>query len=104
MSNQYVLVAIAISAVCTFALRALPFLISVQMKIKSNKLKFLGSILPPVIMAVLLVYCLKEVPDDVKTIGVPKIAGVLVTGISYIRKNNTILSIILGTLCYMIFI
>lgn len=41
MSNQYVLVAIAISAVCTFALRALPFLISVQMKIKSNKLKFI---------------------------------------------------------------
>lgn len=39
MSNQYVLVAIAISAVCTFALRALPFLISVQMKIKSNKLE-----------------------------------------------------------------
>ncbi|MFQ9713589.1 MAG: branched-chain amino acid transporter permease [Lachnospira eligens] len=74
------------------------------MKIKSNKLKFLGCILPPAIMAVLLVYCLKDVPDDVKTIGVPKIAGVLVTGFSYIRKNNTFLSIILGTLCYMIFI
>ena len=96
--------AILLSAVCTFALRALPFLITGRMKEKSEKLEFLGQILPPAIMSVLLVYCLKDVPTDIKMIGVPKISGVLVTGISYVWKNNTFLSIILGTVTYMLLI
>ncbi|MDY3855388.1 MAG: AzlD domain-containing protein [Butyribacter sp.] len=104
MNNQYVLTAILLSAVCTFALRALPFLITGRMKEKSEKLEFLGQILPPAIMSVLLVYCLKDVPTDIKMIGVPKISGVLVTGISYVWKNNTFLSIILGTVTYMLLI
>lgn len=104
MNNWYVFIAIVISAICTFGMRALPFLISDRMKIKSQKLEFLGRILPPAIMAVLLVYCLKDVPSDFIGIGIPKLAGVLVTGISYIWKNNSFFSIILGTLCYMLLI
>ncbi|MDD7281662.1 MAG: AzlD domain-containing protein [Erysipelotrichaceae bacterium] len=104
MNNWYVFIAIVISAICTFGMRALPFLISDRMKIKSQKLEFLGRILPPAIMAVLLVYCLKDVPSDFIGIGIAKLAGVLVTGISYIWKNNSFLSIILGTLCYMLLI
>lgn len=104
MNKQYVLTAILVSAVCTFALRALPFLISGRMKEKSENLEFLGRILPPAIMAILLVYCLRDVPSDIQIIGVPKIVGVLITGISYVWKNNTFLSIILGTVTYMILI
>lgn len=104
MNNMYILITIIISTTCTFALRALPFLVAGRMKEKSNKRDFLGRILPPAIMAVLLVYCLKDVPDSFYEIGIPKFVGVLITGISYIWKHNTFLSIIVGTIGYMIMI
>lgn len=102
--NKYVLIAIAISAICTFALRALPFLVTGYRKVQSEKIAFLGRILPPAIMAILLVYCLKDVPSDIHTIGIPKIAGVFTTGLSYVWKHNTFLSVILGTVVYMVFL
>lgn len=104
MNSRYIFIAIVVSAVCTFALRAIPFLIAGKQSVRSEKLDFLGRILPPAIMAVLLVYCLKDVPLNPGQIGIPKIIGVLVTGGSYLWKKNTFLSIILGTAAYMILI
>ena len=104
MSNQYILLAVIISALCTFALRLLPFLAVGHKGKKTDKISFLGKILPPAIMAVLIVYCLKDVPNDVYAAGIPKIVGVLATAISYLWKHNTFVSIILGTVIYMVFI
>jgi branched-subunit amino acid transport protein AzlD len=104
MNRQYILIAVIISALCTFSLRLLPFLAMSQKSRQSDNLSFLGRILPPAIMAVLIVYCLKDIPTDIYAIGIPKIVGVLTTGISYLWKHNTFVSIILGTVIYMVFI
>lgn len=102
MTIKYIAGALVVSAICTFLLRALPFLIAGSGKLKSDKLDFLGMILPPAIMAVLLVYCMKDIMTDMTGIGIPKIAGVAVTAVSYLWKKNSFLSIIFGTATYML--
>lgn len=57
----------------------------------------LGKTLPSAIMAVLIVYCLKDVGSDVVHIGLPKIAAVVIVALSYKWKHNTLVSIAVGT-------
>ena len=53
-------------------------------------------------MAVLIVYCLKDVGSDVVHIGLTKIAAVVIVALSYKWKHNTLVSIAVGTAGYMI--
>ncbi len=104
MSPYRIILIILISAIITFILRALPFIVF-NGKIKMpDALERLGKVLPSAIMAVLIVYCLKDVPSDILNTGIPKLLAVLAVVISYRLKKNTFLSIILGTGLYMILI
>lgn len=59
MNTKYILIGIAVSAVVTFTLRALPFVIFNGKRQMPEMLVKLGKVLPATIMAVLIVYCLK---------------------------------------------
>jgi branched-subunit amino acid transport protein AzlD len=102
MSTGQILLAVAIAAVITFALRALPFLLFHGDRQMPPGLMRLGKILPSAIMAVLIVYCLKDVGSDWKVIGIPKLLSVGLVAVSYKWKHNTLLSIAAGTVCYMV--
>lgn len=104
MSTGKVLVVILISAAITFFLRALPFLFFRGEKKMPEKLNNLGKLLPPAIMAILVVYCLKDIGSDWIGIGIPKLLAVGFVAVSYKWKHNTLLSILTGTACYMILI
>ncbi len=67
-----------------------------------QRLVALGQVLPSAIMAVLIVYCLKDVGSDWLHIGLPKILAVAVVAGSYKYKHNTLISILAGTACYMV--
>ena len=54
------------------------------------------------IMAVLIVYCLKDVRTDFGGRGICQLIAVAVVAFSYKWKHNTFISIIAGTACYMI--
>ena len=58
MNTKMALIAIFVSAVITFGLRALPFLVFQEGKELPDQIKRLGMVLPSSIMAVLIVYCL----------------------------------------------
>lgn len=102
--SGYVAAAIALSVLVTFALRALPFLVVSGEKAMPRWLERLSQALPGAIMAVLLVYCLRDVGEDFVGIGLPKLLGVAATAGSYRLKNNMMLSIVAGTLVYMLLI
>jgi branched-subunit amino acid transport protein AzlD len=102
MSTERILLSILIAAVITFSLRALPFLLFHGDRKMPQKLTKLGEVLPSAIMAVLIIYCLKDVPSDWGKIGVPKLIAVAVVALSYKWKHNTLLSILSGTACYML--
>lgn len=100
--SGYVAAAVALSAVITFALRVLPFFAFSGGRAMPRWIDRLGQVLPGAIMAVLLVYCLRDVGEDWLGIGFPKLLGVAATAASYRLKNNMMLSIIAGTLVYML--
>lgn len=99
--NTRALAAILISALCTLSMRALPFLLLGNRRLPAW-LERLGRALPSAIMAVLVVYCLKDGVTDPLHTGLQEAAGLGVTAASYIWKHNTLLSILLGTVTYML--
>ena len=92
---------IIMCAIITFGLRALPFAVFRGKRKMPVWLEQLGKALPPLIMAVLIVYCLRDITTDPKHIGIAQMAGVLATAISYKWKHNTLISIMSGPAVYM---
>ncbi len=93
---------IAAMAVTTMALRFLPFL--VFGKNTPKYISYLGKVLPQAIIALLVVYCLKDVSLMTPPFGIPElVAGALVI-VMQAWKRNAVLSILSGTFIYMILI
>ena len=104
MKTSCIVLAIAVSAAVTFALRALPFAAFRGDRDMPAWLERLGRTLPSAIMAVLVVYCLKDMSFASPAGFLPYlIAGAVVAGL-YLWKNNTLLSIVCGTVCYMLLV
>lgn len=95
---------ILMSGCITCALRALPFVIFKGNKTLPEQVQTLGRYLPSAIMAVLIIYCLKDVKTDLLSKGIWEIVAAIVVAISYKWKHNTFLSILLGTVSYMVFL
>ena len=94
-------IAIAVSALCTLLMRALPFLFFRGKRTMPGWLSRLGDALPGAMMAVLVVYCLKDgFATQVRT-GIPQAISVLAVVASYKWKHKTLPSIVLGTAAYM---
>lgn len=58
-------------------------------------------ILASAVFGFLVVYCLQNVEFTRGTFGIPELAGIAVTAISYWWKQNMMLSMVLGTILYM---
>ena len=104
MNVLYSLLIIIVASLCTILLRALPFLIFGGKKELPQTIQNLGKVLPPAIMAVLVVYCLRGVSFLEGNHGIPELISVLLVAGLHIWKKNILLSIGLGTICYMILI
>ncbi len=102
MRTEYIFVAVVVSAVITFGLRAFPFALFGGSRKMPEMIVKLGKVLPATIMAVLIVYCVKDSLDNVIGIGIPKLIAILTVAGSYKWKHNTFVSIAVGTLLYMI--
>ena len=98
----HLLIGAKVRALILELVRALPFLAFGGSQKMPDWLDRLGKTLPSAIMAVLIVYCLKDVGSDVVHIGLPKIAAVVIVALSYKWKHNTLVSIAVGTAGYMI--
>lgn len=103
MSNTYVIAMIAVIAIVTMLLRFLPFMIFGERQ-TPKYIDFLGKYLPYAIMGMLVVYCLKGITFVSEPFGIPELIAVAVTAGLHIWKRNTLLSIICGTVCYMLLV
>lgn len=101
MDIKYVVTAILLAGVITFFMRAIPLLIFNGKRDMPKSLRRLSQVLPSAIMAVLVVYCLKDVGESVQQ-GVSKVAAVVLVACLHKWKHNTFLSMIAGTAFYMI--
>lgn len=95
---------VAAAAVCTLFTRALPFLFFGGKREVPKTVKYLGTVLPPAIIATLVVYCVKSVDIFSASHGLPELISIgLVAGL-HLWKKNTLLSVGAGTLCYMLLV
>ena len=76
MSLNEFLPPVLLAAAITFFLRALPFLIFHGEKRMPGWLERLGQALPSAIMAVLIVYCLKDAGTDLRGVALPQFLAV----------------------------
>ena len=97
-------VMIGMVALLTFGLRAFPFVIFSGKKQLPDIMITLEKQLPCAIMILLVVYCIKGVSFSNVSSWVSTFAGVLVTALVHLKKKNVLLSILAGTLVYMMFV
>ena len=102
MSN--VIFSIIVMAVITALLRFLPFIIFRGDKKTPDFIAYLGKVLPYSIMGMLVVFCLKSVDFKSGVHGIPEIVSILVIVLAHWWKKNTILSILAGTICYVVIV
>jgi len=104
MNNTiYPLAVIGVIAVVTWALRAFPFLLFGNRPLP-KVIRYLGRALPPAIMTVLVIYCLRDISFSQSPFGIPELAACALVVILQAVRKNMYLSIIAGTVCYMVLI
>ena len=95
---------IAVAAVVTAALRFIPFLVFGGKKEPPAYITYLGHALPGAIMAMLVVYCLKGVSLTSVSSFMPELIASAVVVALHVWRRNTLLSIIGGTVVYMLLV
>lgn len=103
MTRETAFWAVVIMAAVTAGLRFLPFVLFSR-RATPKAVAYLGRVLPGAVMAMLVVYCLKDVSFEAAGSWLPPlIASVAVVGL-HVWKRSTLLSIVGGTALYMILI
>lgn len=101
LTSMETLAFIAVMAGVTFLTRVLPFLLFDRGEHSPKFILYLGRVLPPAIMAMLVVYCLKGVSFASLGGWVPSAVAGLAVVLLHLWKNNDLLSIFGGTIIYM---
>ncbi|MBQ7345937.1 MAG: AzlD domain-containing protein [Oscillospiraceae bacterium] len=104
MGEGYLWAAVAVMALVTALLRFLPFLLWGSGGEVPKPVAKLGRVLPCAIMGMLVVYCLKEVRLTDLSGWLPSLIACAVVAGLHIWRRNTLLSILGGTVCYMLLV
>lgn len=103
MSERQVWISIFVIAAVTALLRFLPFVLFRE-KQSPAWLTALNSSLPYAAMGMLVVYCLRDVSFASVRGFVPAFLALLAVGVTFVWKRNTLLSILVGTVGYMVMV
>ena len=104
MNNLHSILIIAVAAIVTAATRFMPFLIFGGNRKIPPIITYLGNVLPYAIMGMLGIYCLKAVGCLAAPFGLPELLGCGIVALHHIWKRNSLLSIGVGTVSYMILV
>ncbi len=100
---QTIIITICI-ALGTMVTRFTPFLLFPENKKQPEIVLSLGSMLPPAMIGLLVVYCLKSVSFLSPPYGIPELISIAVICGLHLWKQNALLSIGVGTALYMFFV
>ena len=104
LSAEMSFLIIVLVALTTFATRVTPFLVFAKGKEIPKTIQYLGKVLTPAIIGMLVIYCLKNVSILSAPHGIPELISVAVVAVLHIWKRNNLLSIGVGTVLYMVLI
>ena len=92
------MLAVTLGAMVT---RFTPFILFPEGKRPPEVVTYLGRVLPPVMMGLLVVYCLKSVPILSYPHGLPELISIAFIVFIHLWRKNVLLSIGCGTALYM---
>ena len=91
-------------ALGTMITRFTPFLLFPDSKEPPKVVTYLEKVLPPAVMGLLVVYCLRNVSVVRAPHGLPELIAIAVIVILHKWKGNVLLSIGAGTVLYMVLV
>ena len=97
---QIIITILAVS-LGAMASRFTPFILFPEGRKPPEVVNYLGNVLPPVMMGLLLVYCLKSVPITAYPHGLPELISIAFIVFIHLWRKNVLLSIGCGTALYM---
>ena len=95
------LASIAVMSAVTFLTRALPFLLFDRGEHPPKIVLYLGKVLPPAIIAMLIVYCMKGVTFSTPAGWIPTLLAGAAAVLLHLWKGNDLISIFGATGLYM---
>ena len=104
MNQSYTLAVLLVMAAVTLLTRALPFLLFGRSDKQPRIILYLGRVLPPAIIAMLVVYCLRGISFAAAADWVPALVASAAVVALHLWKRNNMLSILGGTVLYMVLI
>lgn len=102
LTASQVWIYIVLITIGTFLTRVIPFILFPETKEPPKLITHLSNVLPPAMMGLLVVYCLKNIDIMAKGHALPEAISIALIVILHKWKNNVLLSILGGTACYML--
>lgn len=104
LSTAQAAITVLALALGSLVARFLPPLIFPNGKPHPKIIDELTPMIPPAVIGLLVVYSLKSIDFSSGTHGIPELISAAVVAVLHFWKKNMLLSIIVGTACYMILI
>lgn len=104
MKTSYIWLLAAVVALVTALIRFLPFWIFGGGRKTPPVVEKLGRVLPYAVMGMLVVYCLKGVEFSTLSGFLPALIATLVVVVLHLWKRSTLVSIVCGTISYMLMV
>lgn len=104
MSLAQQIITIAMVVLGTMLTRFLPFAVFPSGKPTPGYVVYLGKVLPSAVLGLLVIYCFKNVNILSGSHGIPELIGVAVVALLHVWKKEMFLSIVGGTIVYMILV
>ena len=104
MDTTHSLAIILICTLVTAEIRFAPFLLFPSADKTPKVLDYLGGVLPGAIMGMLVVYCFRSAAVTSWPFALPEIIAAAVVVGTYLWKKNTLISIGVGTVLYMVLV
>ena len=104
MTTAQAAASILVMAGVTFLTRVIPFALFGRGGPPPRVAAYLGQVLPPAVIAMLIVYCLRNIDLFSGSHGLPELLCVAVVAILHVWKGNNLLSIFGGTILYMVLV
>lgn len=101
--TKSVLIILVVAAV-NFFTRVVPFLFFPTPEKTPKFIFYLGKALPPAVMGMLVIYCLKNVSAISFPFGLPEIIAIISVVLLHAKFKNNLISIFGGTALYMFLI
>ena len=104
LSNWEMLLFVLTAAGAILLTRVTPFVLFPGGRRTPKYIMYLGKVLPAAIIALLVVYCLQNTTILSYPYGIPEAIAVIAVVLVHLWKRNNLLSIVGGTVLYMLLI